>query len=183
VKEELIMKKLLMLIDNGAEDSEFLYPYYRFQEEDYKIDVVGPKANETYVGKHGVPLKSDLSAEEVKLEDYEAIIIPGGRAPDAMRANKALVQIVKKAHEKGKVIAAICHGPQMLIEADILRGKRATCWKSVMTDLKNAGAKFIDSPAVVDGNLVTSRSPADLPEFCKEAIKLLRKTEKNRRQL
>ena len=127
------------------------------------------------------PLKSDLSPEEVKLENYEAIIIPGGRAPDAMRTNKALVQIVKRAHEEGKVIAAICHGPQMLIEADILRGKRATCWKSVITDLKNAGAKFIDSSAIVDGNLVTSRSPADLPEFCREAIRLLKTARENNR--
>lgn len=169
------MKKVLMLIDNGAEDSEFVYPYYRFQEEGYKVDVVGAKANETYIGKHGVPLKSDLSPEQVKLAEYDAIIIPGGRAPDIMRTNKDLVLIVKEAYKKGKVIAAICHGPQMLIEADVLRGKKATCWKSVATDLKNAGATFIDTPAVIDGNLVTSRFPADLPRFCQETIKLLKK--------
>jgi protease I len=167
------MKKILMLLDNGAEDSEFVYPYFRFQEEGYKVEVVGAKANETYIGKHGVPLKSDLSPEQVKLEAYDALI-PGGRAPDIMRTNKALVQIVKDAHTKHKVIAAVCHGPQMLIEADILRGKRATCWKSVATDLKNAGATFVDVPVVVDGNIVTSRMPADLPQFCKEAIKLLK---------
>ena len=91
------------------------------------------------------------------------------------RQNKGLVNIVKEAYEKGKVIAAICHGPQMLIEADILRGKKATCWKSVITDLKNAGATFIDESAVVDGNIVTSRFPADLPRFCQETIKLLKK--------
>jgi protease I len=169
------MKKVLMLLDNGSEDFEFVYPYFRFQEEGYKVEIVGAKANETYIGKHGVPLKSDLSPEQVKLTEYDAVIIPGGRAPDIMRTNKALVQIVKDAYEKGKVIAAICHGPQMLIEAEILRGKRATCWKSVATDLKNAGATFVDVPVVVDGNLVTSRMPADLPQFCKEAIKLLKK--------
>jgi protease I len=169
------VKKILMLIDNGAEDSEFIYPYYRFQEEGYKVDVVGAKANETYVGKHGVPLKSNLSPEQVKLAEYDAIVIPGGKAPDIMRTNNALVQIVKDAYQKRKVIAAICHGPQMLIEADVLRGKKATCWKSVATDLKNAGATFIDAPAVADGNLVTSRFPADLPQFCQEALKLLKK--------
>jgi protease I len=169
------MKKVLMLLDNGAEDSEFLYPYFRFQEEDYKVEVVAAKANETYIGKHGVPLKSDLAPEQVKLAEYDAVIIPGGRAPDVMRINKALVQIVRDAYAKGKIIAAVCHGPQMLIEADILRGKKATCWKSVATDLKNAGATFVDTPVVVDGNLVTSRMPADLPQFCKEAIKLLKK--------
>jgi protease I len=174
-KEKAKMKKVLMLLDNGAEDSEFIYPYFRFQEEGYKVEVVGAKANENYIGKHGVPLKSDMSPEQVKLEEYDAVIIPGGRAPDVMRTNKKLVQIVKDAYTKGEVIAALCHGPQMLIEADILRGKKATCWKSVATDLKNAGATFVDAPVVVDGNLVTSRMPADLPQFCKEAIKLLKK--------
>ena len=171
------MRKVLILIENGFEDSEFLYPYYRFQEEGFKVDVVGLKANETYVGKYGVPMKSNLSPAEVNVDDYEAVIIPGGKAPDRMRINEGLVRIVKEAYEKGKVIAAICHGPQMLIEADILRGKKATCWKSVATDLKNAGATFIDAPVVVDGNIVTSRFPADLPKFCQETIKLLKKGE------
>ena len=169
------MRKVLIMVDEGVEDSEFLYPYYRLQEEGYKVDVVGPKAGETYMGKHGVPIKSNLSPEEVKIDEYDALIIPGGRAPDRMRIKKGLVNIVKEAYDKGKVIAAICHGPQMLIEADVLRGKEATCWKSVKTDLKNAGATFIDAPVVVDGNLVTSRFPADLPRFCQETIKLLKK--------
>jgi len=163
------------MVDEGVEDVEFLYPYYRFQEEGYEVDVVGSKAKETYLGKHGVPIKTDLSPEEANVDEYDAVVIPGGRAPDRMRINKGLVKIVKEAYEKGKVIAAVCHGPQMLIEADILRGKKATCWKSVVTDLKNAGATFIDAPAVVDGKLVTSRSPADLPKFCQETIKLLKK--------
>jgi len=169
------MQKILMMVEEGFEDAEFLYPYYRFQEEGYKIEIVGPKAKETYAGKYGVPVKSELSPEEVDVEDYDAVIIPGGRAPDRMRINKGLVDIVREAYKKGKVIAAICHGPQMLIEADILRGKKATCWKSVATDLKNAGATFIDAPAVVDEKLVTSRFPADLPRFCEETIKLLKK--------
>jgi protease I len=109
----------------------------------------------------------------VKIDEYDAIIIPGGRAPDKMRIHKDLVNIVKEAYRKGKIIAAIYHGPQMLIEADILRGKKATCWRSVATDLKNAGATFIDEPVVVDGKIVTSRMPADLPRFCKETIKLI----------
>jgi protease I len=163
------------MVDEGIEDSEFLYPYYRLQEEGYKVDIVGSKAKETYTGKHGVPIRSDLSPEEVNIDEYDAVIIPGGRAPDRMRINKGLVKIVKEAHERGKIIAAVCHGPQMLIEADVLRGKKATCWKSVATDLKNAGATFVDASAVVDGNIVTSRSPADLPKFCQETIKLLKK--------
>jgi len=169
------LQKILIMVEEGFEDTEFLYPYYRFQEEGYKVEIVGPKAKETYIGKHGVPVKSDLSPKEVDVDDYDAIIIPGGRAPDRMRINEGLVNLVKEAYEKGKVIAAICHGPQMLIEANILHGKKATCWKSVATDLKNAGATFIDTSAVVDGNIVTSRFPADLPKFCQETIKLLRK--------
>jgi len=169
------MTRILIIVDEGVEDSEFIYPYYRFQEEGYKVDIVASKAKETYIGKHGIPMKSELSPKEVNIDEYEGIIIPGGRAPDRMRINEDLVKIVRKAYEKGKVIAAVCHGPQMLIEADILRGKKATCWKSVATDLKNAGAIFVDSPVVVDGNLVTSRFPGDLPEFCKETIRLLKK--------
>jgi protease I len=169
------MKKVLIMLDEGVEDVEFLYPYYRFQEEGYSVDVVATKAKETYIGKHGVPMKSDLSPEEVKIEDYDALIIPGGRAPDRMRMNKGLVKIVKDAYNKGKVIAAVCHSPQMLIEADLLRGKKATCYRSVVTDLKNAGANYVDAPVVVDGKIVTSRFPDDLPKFCQETITLLKK--------
>lgn len=168
-------RRILIMLDKGVEDSEFLYPYYRFQEEGYAVDVVASKANETYVGKHGVPFTSNLSPDQVKTEDFDGLIIPGGRAPDYMRTNKGLVKIVKETFVKGKVVAAICHGPQMLIEANVLRGKRVTCWKSVATDVKNAGAIFLNEAAVTDGNMVTSRSPADLPEFCKETIRLLQK--------
>ena len=167
------MRKILIIVDEGVEDAEFLYPYYRLQEEGYKVVILASKAKATYIGKQGVPITSEISPKEVNVNEYDGVIIPGGRAPDKMRINKDLVNIVKEAYNEGKVIAAICHGPQMLIEADVLRGKKATCWKSVATDLKNAGATFIDAPVVVDGNLITSRMPADLPKFCKETIKLL----------
>lgn len=168
------MQKVLIMVDEGVEEAEFLYPYYRFQEEGYSVDVVGSKAEETYVGKHGVPFESDISPEKVDIDEYLGVIIPGGRAPDKMRTNQDLVKLLKKAYQRGKVIAAICHGPQMLVEADILQNKKATCWKSIATDLKNAGATFVDDPVVVEGNLVTSRFPDDLPQFCKETIKLLK---------
>jgi len=150
-----------------------MYPYYRLQEAGYKVDIVGPKAKETYKGEYGLAVTADLSPENVKIDEYEAVIIPGGRAPDRMRLNKGLVQLVKEAFNKGKVIAAICHGPQLLIEADVLKGKKATCYASVATDLKNAGGIYKDKSVVVDGNLVTSRFPADLPDFCQEILKLL----------
>ena len=166
-------KKILIFVENGVEDSEFIYPYYRFQEEGYKMDTIAPKAKTTYHGEHGVPFISDISASEVNLEDYGAAVIPGGKAPDHSRMHKDLVDIVREANRAGKIIAAVCHGPQMLIEAGIVKGRKATSWPSVRTDLKNAGAKVVDEPAVVDGTLVTSRWPADLPAFCQATIKLL----------
>lgn len=171
------MSKVLIMVDEGFEEAEFLYPYYRLQEEGYKVEIVGPKAGKSYVGKHGVPVRAQLSPRDVNIDEYDALIIPGGRAPDRMRINEGLVNLVRGFYKRGKVIAAICHGPQMLIEADILRGKKATCWRSVATDLKNAGATYIDTSVVTDGKIVTSRFPADLPDFCKEIIRLLKESE------
>lgn len=167
------MSKALILLEEGVEESEFIYPYYRLKEAGMQIDICAPKAKETYLGKHGIPFKSDLSPSEVSIQSYDLIMIPGGRAPDRMRVDRGMVGLVREAAKAGKVIAAVCHGPQMLIEADILRGKKATCWRSVATDLKNAGATYLDQEVVVDGNMVTSRMPPDLPAFCREALKLL----------
>jgi protease I len=160
------VQKVLIFVHNGFEDRELMIPYYRFQEAGYKVDVVGPK-------EYGLSIKSDLSPETVNIDDYVAIMIPGGRAPDRMRINSGLVQLAREASQKGKVIAAICHGPQLLIEAGVVKGMRSTCYASVSTDLKNAGGIYVDKSVVVDGNLVTSRFPADLPDFCRETLRLL----------
>lgn len=104
----------MILAGSGFEDMELMYPYYRFQEAGYRVDVVGSKANETHRGSHGLSIGSDLSPKQVKMDDYEAVVIPGGRAPDRMRTDWDLVQILQDLSEKGKVIDAICHGPQML---------------------------------------------------------------------
>ena len=169
------MEKVLILTENGFEDRELMYPYYRLQEAGYQVVVVGPKAKETYNGEHGLNIISDLSPQDVNIDDYVAVIVPGGRAPDRMRINKGLVELVKNAARKMKVIAAICHGPQLLIEADLVKGRRMTCWLSVATDLKNAGGIYEDKSVVVDGKFVTSRSPADLPDFCRETLEVLGK--------
>jgi protease I len=150
-----------------------MIPYYRLQEAGYNVDVEGPKADTTYNGEYGLTINADLSSKEVNIDDYDAIIIPGGRAPDRIRTNKGLVNLAKQASQKGKIIAAICHGPQLLIEANVVKGRRMTCYISVSTNLKNAGGIYLDKSVVVDGNLVTSRFPADLPDFCRETIKLL----------
>ncbi len=171
----MTMEKVLLFVENGFEDRELMYPYYRFQEAGYKVDVVGPKANVIYTGEYGLTLESKFSPEDVNVNEYLAIIIPGGRAPDRMRTNNGLVKLTKGAFQKGKVIAAICHGPQLLIEAGVVKGKKVTCYVSVSTDLRNAGGIYVDQSVVVDGNLVTSRFPADLPSFCRETLKLLEK--------
>jgi len=167
------MKNVLLFVHNGFEDREFMIPYYRFQEAGYNVDVVGPEADMIYNGEYGLDIKSNLSPEKVNIDYYVVIIIPGGRAPDRMRTNKGLVQLAREASHKGKVIAAICHGPQLLIEADVVKGKKATCYVSVSTDLKNAGGIYLDKSVVFDGNLVTSRFPADLPDFCREVLRVL----------
>jgi protease I len=167
------MSKVLMFLEEGVEESEFIYPYYRFKEAGFQVDVCAPRAKETYLGKHGIPFRSEVSPRDIAIADYDAVIIPGGRAPDRMRLDAAMVGIVREAQRVGKVIAAVCHGPQMLIEADVVRGKKATCWRSVATDLRNAGATYLDSEVVVDDKIVTSRSPADLPAFCREVLRLL----------
>lgn len=170
------MAKIIILVENGFEDREFMYPYYRLQEAGYGVDVVGPSSGEIYRGEYGLSAKADYSPKDIVVDDYVALVIPGGRAPDRMRTNKGLVKLTRSAFRKGKVIAAICHGPQLLIEADVLKGKRATCYVSVSSDLRNAGGIYEDSDVVVDGNLVTSRFPADLPKFCKAILGLLKTT-------
>jgi protease I len=167
------LAKILIFVDDGFEDIELLYPYYRLQEAGYDVEVVGHKANEIYSGKHGITIESDHAPEDVDLENFAGIVVPGGRAPDRMRTRPGLVKLVKDAAEKDIVIASICHGPQLLIEAGILRGKNLTCYKSVSTDVKNAGGTVHDRPVVVDEKLVTSRFPPDLPIWMKETIKIL----------
>lgn len=167
------MANILMLIENSFEDTEAMYPFYRMQEAGHKVIVAGPKAG-AYQSKHGYPLEAEKAASEIKIEDFQALIIPGGQAPDRMRTHADMVKIVRQASDKGLVIGAICHAAQMLIEADVVKGKKATCYKSVKTDLKNAGADYLDEPVVVDGRLVTSRQPSDLPEFCRALVGMIR---------
>ncbi len=169
------MGKAILLVENGFEDVELFYPYYRLQEAGYGVDVVGPKADEVYSGKKGGSIRSTASPEGLSLDDYAAVVVPGGWAPDRMRTRPSMVKLVKDADERGLVIGAICHAAQLLIEADIVRGRRLTCVRSVSTDVKNAGGDYVNEPVVVDGNLVTSRYPPDMPVWLPEILKLLEK--------
>lgn len=167
------MARVIVFAENLYEDSELLYPYYRMQEAGFEVDVVAPKADTVYQGKKGTSIKSTRAAADIDIAGYEAIIIPGGYSPDLMRRDKDMVRLVRQADEQGKVVAAICHAGWMLAEADIVRGRRVTSFFSVRRDVENAGARWEDREVVVEGNLVTSRQPADLPAFCREILKLL----------
>ncbi|MGM0510970.1 MAG: type 1 glutamine amidotransferase domain-containing protein [Thermoplasmatota archaeon] len=167
------MSKGIVLLENGFQEAELIYPYYRMQEAGYEVDLVSNEEGEVYEGEYGYKFRSDEAAEKVDPSEYEFLIIPGGRGPDRMRIKEDIVALVKNAVKNDLVIGAICHGAQILIEADVVKGKRATCWKSVGTDLENAGANYVDEEVVVDGNLVTSRMPPDLPAFTREILKLL----------
>ncbi|MFB6182205.1 MAG: type 1 glutamine amidotransferase domain-containing protein, partial [Candidatus Magasanikbacteria bacterium] len=151
---------------SGYQDAEVIYPYYRLQEAGHKVDLIGPEADTDYQGKYGYTFSSDISAEQADGSDYEAVVVPGGWAPDAMRVKPEMVDLIQQAeNSENTTIAAICHGPQLLVEADVVEGKRATAYRAVKVDLINAGAEFEDSEVVVDQNLITSRTPDDLPAF------------------
>jgi len=167
-------KRIAILVEEGFEDSEFIEVSRGMRNDGAKVVVVGSGSKNVYQGKRGKgTVKVDAKADEVDAEDFDAIIIPGGYAPDKMRLHQSMIDLVRRAHDLGKVIAAICHGPQLLISADILKGRSVTSWPSIAVDLRNAGAEWINDPVVVDGNLITSRKPADIPKFNKAIIKAL----------
>jgi len=167
------MKALILSADN-FEDTELLVPYYRLQEEGIEVDVASMKKGQIK-GKHGYEVGVDKTLKEVDPNDYDILILPGGKAPEAIRKEKDALEIAKDFFHKNKPVSAVCHGPQTLISASLLRGRHATCYKSVAKEMKDAGAIYEDKEVVVDGNLVTSRQPSDLPAFLRETMKLLKK--------
>jgi len=167
------MRVLLLSADN-FEDSELLVPYYRFLEDGFRVDVASMKKGKI-TGKHGYEVAVEKTLEEADPDDYDLLLLPGGKAPEAVRKQRAALEIAKSFFAGGKPVAAICHGPQTLISAGLLKGRRATCYRSVAAEMKEAGALYEDREVVVDGNLVTSREPSDLPAFMREIMKLLRK--------
>ncbi len=160
------------MAEDFYEDLELWYPVLRFREAGAKVTVVGAGGKE-YSSKHGYPVTPDASADRVRAADFDAVIVPGGYAPDRMRRHKAMVDLVREIFLKGGVVAAICHGGWMLASADVLRGKRATCFFAIKDDVVNAGALYEDREVVRDGNLVTSRKPEDLPAFCRTIMEAL----------
>lgn len=166
------MPDAIMVIEDGFEDSEALYPYYRLQEAGYDVTVAGKGSSQTVTGKHGLPLTTDKKVSKVHGDKADIVVVPGGQAPDRMRMDKEFVRVVKEAADGDTILAAICHAGQLLVEADVVRGKRLTSWPSVRKDLENAGAQWVDEEVVVDGLLVTSRKPDDLPAWMRETLQV-----------
>jgi protease I len=167
------MKALIISADN-FEDTELLYPYYRLKEEGVQIDIASIK-KDPIKGMHGYSVEINKTLKEINTDDYDILILPGGKAPETVRKDKDAISIVKDFFLKNKPVSAICHGPQTLITAGLLKGRHATCYRSVAQEMKEAGALYEDKEVIVDGNLITSRQPSDLPVFMKETIKTIRK--------
>lgn len=166
-------KRIAVLVENLYQEMELWVPVYRFREEGAEVALVGPQAGEVYKSKNGYPARADLAAEAVSPADFDAVVIPGGYAPDLMRRNQAMVDLVRGMNEQGKVVAAICHAGWMLVSSGVARGRRLTSFWSIKDDLAAAGAQWVDEPVVVDGNLITSRIPDDLPAFNRAILERL----------
>ena len=167
---ELQGKKVAIPVESLFNTFEFWYPYYRLKEAGAEVTVVGSGSAETYTGKPGTEVKVDTSIDQVSAADFDGMVIPGGYAPDIMRRYPKMVQLVKDLFEGGKVVAAICHAGWMLASAEILSGKTVTSFFAIKDDLVHAGAEWVDQEVVVDGNLITSRTPDDLPAFMRAVI-------------
>ena len=165
------MKKIMILIEDLYQEMEAWYPYYRMKEQGFEVTVAGPEKR-VYKSKLGYPMEAE-SIEDFKADDFDAVIIPGGYAPDRLRKHESILNFVRKMNEQNKVVAAICHAGWVLASADILKGKKGTCYIAIVDDMKNAGMEYVDEEVVLDGNLITSREPDDLPAFCKAIIEKL----------
>lgn len=166
-------KKIAVLVEKFYEDLELWYPVLRLREAGCQVSIVGPKAGESYASKHGYPAKADVSAGDVQAAEFDAIVIPGGYSPDHMRRHPSMIKLVTDAAGLGKILASICHGPWMLCSARCIKGKRVTGFLSIRDDLENAGGIWEDAACVRDGSIITSRTPADLPEFMKTLLEAL----------
>jgi len=167
-------KKVAVLAEEIYQEMELWVPYYRLKEEGAAVTIVAPE-KKTYKSKNGYPVNADAAAADVAAKDFDGVVIPGGYAPDMLRRYPAILKLVKDCFDQGKPVAAICHAGWVPASAGILKGKKATCFVSIKDDLIHAGATYVDAEVVVDGNLITSRTPADLPAFCRALVTALEK--------
>ncbi|MFP4053961.1 MAG: type 1 glutamine amidotransferase domain-containing protein [Phycisphaerae bacterium] len=166
-------KRIAIMLDREYQELEVWYPYYRLLEEGADVALVGPQAATEYPSKLGYPCRSTSAARDVHAKEYDAVVIPGGWAPDYMRRDESMIRFVRQAAEAGIVLAAICHGGWMLCCTDALQGKKATSFVAIRPDMINAGADWVDQECVIDGNVITARKPDDLPAFCGAVIDAL----------
>jgi len=167
------MKKVAVLVEDNYQVLEVWYPYLRLREDGIQTVLVGTGKKE-YKSKEGYPAEEELSIKKAKPTDFDAVVIPGGYAPDILRRYEEVNDFVRDMYKQGKLVAAICHAGWVLVSSGILKGRKVTGFYAIKDDLINAGAQFIDKEVVVDGNLITSRNPYDLPAFCAELIKKLK---------
>lgn len=165
--------KVLMIVGKDFDDEEGMYPYYRLLEENIEVDIAATEKGEV-LAKYHSKLLANKSVYELNAKDYDALMIPGGKAPERLRIIDEVVAVTKEIFEQGKPVAAICHGQQILISAEVLKGKTCTCYPGIKVDVVNAGGEYVDEQVVIDGNLITSRRPNDLPYFMKEFIQKLK---------
>ena len=163
---------VLMISADNFEDTELLVPYYRLKEAGFTVHVAAMKSGRI-TGKHGYEVAVDRHLSEISAEGYDLLVLPGGKAPESVRKESKALEIARSFMESGRPVAAICHGPQILASAGLLKGRRATCYGSVAEELKGAGALYEDREVVVDRNLVTSREPGDLPAFLREIMNMV----------
>jgi protease I len=166
-------RRVALLVDTEYQELEVWYPYYRLGEAGMEVVRVGPEAGRTYPSKLGYPCVADAAAGELDGSDFDALVIPGGWAPDYMRRDESMKAFVRQCAEADIVLAAICHGGWMLCGTDALRGRRATSFMAIRDDITNAGAEWVDEECVVDGNVITARKPDDLPAFCAAILQAL----------
>ncbi len=170
---DLTGTRVAVLVEQKYEEMEVWYPVYRLREAGCEVVLVGPEAGKIYPSKLGYPAKADMAAADVTADQFQAVVIPGGFSPDYIRRSEPMLKLVRDAHAQGKPLAAICHGPWVLCSTTALRGRRATGYFSIKDDMVNAGATFLDAEVVVDGNVITSRKPDDLPAFMAAIIQML----------
>ncbi len=170
---ELKGVRVAALVEEIYEDLELWYPVLRLREAGAEVTIIGPKAGEIYKSKHGYPAKTDLGMDDANADDFAGLVIPGGFAPDRMRRYPAMLNFVRAMDAAKKPIAFICHAGWVPISAGIVRGRTVTSVSAIKDDLINAGATWVDQEVVVDGHLITSRTPPDLPAFARELVKML----------
>jgi len=168
------MKKVLVLVDDIYEDLELWYPKIRLEEAGFHVIVAGPLGKHLYKGKHGYPCQSDIAFKEISVQEYQGVIIPGGYAPDRMRRHQELLDAVHAFDQAHKLVAFICHAGWVPSSAKILKGRKITSFSAIKDDMENAGAHWVDEAVVVDDNLISSRTPADLPFFLKAILQFLK---------